>query len=463
MLIPNNIVYVVLISVIVVIFFITTKNSYKYILGLAIAITPWQGGLWIEKISMDFYMSTVLYVIVFILILFKTPKSKLRKKLLLSIFLPALGLFVGSYISASDAIDPNIAFSGPYMFGICYLIFFCVYNVIQKPEDIKFVVLPIAIGLLFEGILGIIQFRFWSFKIGVIDSSQSYMSWRSKGTFFHANAMGLYLLLLIPLAFRQTLLAFRGLKKKKAYAYLIVFLFGCGALFATQNRGSWIGLILAMIIVFIVEFLTNKTRMRKILSRLIIPLAIVLLLFSIRYGSFFHNRLFRDDSAIQMENRKRLQTEAREIIEEYPIFGVGVMNYELHKKGAFVHNLFVLITTELGFWGSFFFLWFLISLYWQIRKGQKSSILYVRNMSLAIQVSLFGFLISSTSSPDYLIDLPVASYLWILAGLVAGMNKVSNKYNPATVKAYLEKKKDIDEGRGKTLVESVKKQWASLF
>ncbi len=463
MILSNQIVYVAGIAFIVAIIFLIKRNAYKYILGLAIVMTPWQGGLWIAPIRMDFMMSTVLYIIVFIFMLIKGPKSPIKKRLFIPVLLPFLGILIGSLISISTAYNPPIAFSGPYMFVIHYFIFYCIFNMLQTPRDIKFVLLPLVISLIFQGVLALIQFRFWGFKIGVIDGVQSWMVWRSKGTFFHANALGMYLILVVPLAFRLTLMAFRSKKRRKVQFYLFVFILGTAALFATQNRGSWIGFTFAMVAMFLVELYRNRTKMRKILSRLIIPMGIILLIFTIRYGSFFIDRLFRGDASLQVRERTRMQKDAIKVIKQYPVFGVGIMNYIHHNPAGFVHNLYLLITAEIGFWGLFCYLWFFFIIYLQTRKADKSSNIFVKNMSMGIETAILGFMISSLSSPDYLKNFQIGMHVWILAGLIAGMNKLSDKYNPKSVEDYFSKNKEVDEEKKQKAIVQVKKSWSSII
>jgi O-antigen ligase len=334
---------------------------------------------------------------------------------------------------------------------------------LQTPKDIKFVVVPLVISLIFEGVLALIQFRFFGFKIGVIDSVQSWMVWRSRGTLFHANGFGMYLLLIIPIVFRLTLMAFRSKKRRKGQFYLFVFLLGTAALFTTQNRGSWIGFTFAMITMFIIELYRNRTKMRKILSRLIIPMGIFLLLFIIRYGSFFLNRLIRDDASLQVEERSRMQKDALKVIQKYPVFGVGIMNYIHHNPAGFVHNLYLLITAELGTWGMFCYLWFFFVLYLQTRKADKSSNIYVKNMSMGIETAILGFMVSSLSSPDYLKTFQVGMHVWILAALIAGMNRLSDRYSLQYIEDYFAKKKNVDEDKKQHAIVQVKKIWTSII
>ena len=203
--------------------------------------------------------------------------------------------------------------------------------------------------------------------------------------------------------------------------------------------------------------------MRKILSRLIIPMGIILLIFTIRYGSFFIDRLFRGDASLQVRERTRMQKDAIKVIKQYPVFGVGIMNYIHHNPAGFVHNLYLLITAEIGFWGLFCYLWFFFIIYLQTRKADKSSNIFVKNMSMGIETAILGFMISSLSSPDYLKNFQIGMHIWILAGLIAGMNKLSDKYNPKSVEDYFSKNKEVDEEKKQKAIVQVKKSWSSII
>ncbi len=92
--------------------------------------------------------------------------SKVNSRLHWSILLPAIGMFIGAAISVHSAIDPFAARSGLMIIFERYLAFFCVYNLIEKPSDLKVFVIAIAASLLFQSLLGIAQFRFLTVKIG---------------------------------------------------------------------------------------------------------------------------------------------------------------------------------------------------------------------------------------------------------------------------------------------------------
>jgi len=451
-------VFVVLVTIAGIMAF--TKEKVKNIFAVAIFLTPFQGGLWVEGLHLDILMSNILMLGLGVFVFFTGRDRNPGQKLYLPIFIPYLGMLICGIISSLGARNVIMARSGVYMILERYLVFFCVYNIIRKPEDLKFIIYPFTLSVLFESLLGVIQFRIPSFTIGVIDAAHSFQVWRAHGTLFHPNAFGMYLMLVLPVIFQFLLLAYRAGKKKRLYLYSTTFILGFGGLFASQSRGAWAGFGLGMIIVFLLNFSGNKGKMRNTIRKSIIPLALIAVLFSLKYGSTFVNRIDSNEFNKDYEGRVYLENQAKELIKEYPVFGVGWGNYLEYIDVEFVHNLYLLILAELGYTGLFFFLTIMFIWAQHLYRGRKSDNLFVRNIAFGIIATFMAFILASIPGPDYLIARQMGTVVWMLIGVACVIPGLGQKYSRKVIDQYALKNK-IDEEYKNKIVKNLNDKWAS--
>jgi hypothetical protein len=114
------------------------------------------------------------------------------------------------------------------------------------------------------------------------------------------------------------------------------------------------------------------------------------------------------------------------LIQANPL-GVGIRNYKNHISHEFVHNVFLLVASEVGIAGLVFFIWILIVIFIRIIHCTRKSIISINNLGLSILVSFFAFIIASIAGPDYWIGYSVAMSFWILAGLVVVLNNMADR------------------------------------
>ncbi len=209
---------------------------------------------------------------------------------------------------------------------------------------------------------------------------------------------------------------------------------------ATQNRGSWIGFVAGMVFLLFADLALGQTRVHSVLAKLAVPVLMIVLFLGVKYGGFVYYRLFQDDMTEQIEGRKELEKSAHEVIQQHPVFGVGWGNYQLHVETTeFTHNLFLLILSELGLVGLFFFVWFLVVWLWEIIQCWRSGNVVARNLGIGGLGAMVGFLIASIPAPDYMIIRQVGTHIWIVVGMAAGLNKVSKKYNMRALNRYAQR------------------------
>lgn len=229
----------------------------------------------------------------------------------------------------------------------------------------------LVIGLLFQSVLAIGQFTFQesidgifyffgersftSQTIGIANTTlDGQLIVRPYGTFSHPNVLAGYILISLIL-----LLYTSNIKKKMTSIwYLLVFLLGTTALILTLSR---IVIILWFIVlVFSFRYFAKK----KTLRLFSIFLLSSLILFSFLFPFRERFATLRISSESVHERYEQFKTSSR-IIYDHPLFGVGLNNYFNHVRSYFVsysyyhlqpvHNIYMLTFSEIGIIGLYFF------------------------------------------------------------------------------------------------------------
>jgi len=287
----------------------------------------------------------------------------------------------------------------------------------------------LVMGLMVSAWLGVWQFfaqyAFANKWLGLAyhnpqDSGTSYLEvfsdgkmihWlRSYGSFDHPNIFGFAMVLGII----STLWMFYEKKNSKivtAFLYLALVSLVTG-LYASLSRGAFLGLAIALVIFFLKTHFSN---MKKPLVVAGMSLAIIASLYSAPL--FARSNINARLEQKSINEREIYFQQAKEIIKQHPIVGVGSGNYiaYLREKNPGnpswtyqpVHNVFVLIWAELGVVGLLAFVG-----------------LYGTMIMRALRNSPLGFCLLLALLPAMFLD----HWLWslhfgiIFAGLIVGFN-----------------------------------------
>lgn len=434
--------------------FFLFKEAEKALLGLAIIVAPWQGGLWIKFINDDLRLCTIFIVVVLIFLILKQLKPiqspGITTLLVLIIALATFASFV--------ATEKFEAYRGIFIFVNNLLLFYCILNMIRAPEDVKYIFVAMAISLVFQGLLSLVKYKFMYFKVGVIDEVQSFMRWRAKGTFFHANAYGMFLIFNLPIIIRVLLLSIRYKMRKYIPLWGAAALLGFTGLILSQNRGSWVGFIIGLLFTLHHDFITGKSKMKSTLSRFAVPAFFVLLILTARFGGVVIERMFYSDASMQMDDRQSQWEEAIEIIGQHPM-GVGFRNYQYVGFG-FVHNLYLLMAAEIGVLSLLVFFGILFMFLHEINKGIKSKNTLVHNISLGANHALWGFAAASIVGPDYFYNQGLSMQLFVVLPLIVRLNSIDSHVKSRLLR--FQNTRPSEEQKKKVAVQ-VQRKWLKMI
>jgi len=360
----------------------------KYVLYLYIFSLPWQG-VWLlrepilhgEKWQ---YGTIGLYgsdAVLLILILLSLPLLKNIRNKVDGVMISFIVVVVWAGLSVFWADDQVLA-----VYFACKLFLAgCVFHMARYMSvDMRSIVSVFFLSAVFQSVLGIWQFLSQSSFSSVLLGLSEYESWkpgvsvlknetgrwlRAYGGFPHPNMLGGYLAisLVMIIAWMPT---FMQRKEKQSLLTKSVFVTGIALIFlgllCTFSRIAW-GAFFLGIIGFVVY---NQNYVRTKRKEIVRVLSLVGVIGGICVGIFFSNILFRFDmETIQEEgsvSERIFQVQqAIHMFQHTPWAGVGAGNYTkmllaqdltipvwTHQP---VHNIFLLISVELGVIGGLLF------------------------------------------------------------------------------------------------------------
>jgi len=427
------------------------KKPAEIMMSAALISAPWWGGIWIGFIALDIRLTH--FFMLAALAMSKKSKLNIRKqdKITLWIILPTILLLVWMLLSSSQAHDPTQSISGVVTILLNFLYLITILRISRNISTVNSMMKSIAIGIIITSVIALFQYKIPFFHIGFIDRDfTTFMFWRTRSTFHHANQYGTYQLILLPLIFRQVIIEFKSKQPKRIYLYAFVFALSVFTLYTTGNRGSWVGLVLGLGITIFLDLLRSGSgRTKKVLARVIVIVLILGSIFSLRYGKRIYDRFYgqyESDYKSQLENRRDLDRDAYRLIKLYPYFGVGYKNFNFYKTTPiFTHNLYLLAMSEAGLIGFFFYILILIGFLIQSRKIRKVRNFIISNLGSAFYGTLLSLLLASYVGPDLWISDQVSSHLWIVAGVVMAAYRVFQDMRLTTMKKNINNRIQLDE------------------
>lgn len=216
---------------------------------------------------------------------------------------------------------------------------------------------------------------------------------RAYGSFGHPNVLGGWLILGIICGFMLWQQYCQNKSELKKILVLILTLISSAGLFFTFSRSAWLVLLLILLIFFVIS---KNYRQRLLLLGIIL---IFLSQFFI-FNSLVFSRTDLSNRLEAMSKNERLDQigESWQIIETSPLAGVGINNYTLvlnkiaPNQPAYdlqpVHNIYLLIASELGIIGLILFIFFIWTAILLIQKNSKS-LLLISIFPLFLIISLF--------------------------------------------------------------------------
>lgn len=373
--------------------FFNTEKPQRYILLAAIFLLPWQtrfifgADTLMSGISeygvLSLFAVEMLVVISFVL----KPFIKHNKDFSLTVILGWL-FILAVLASVFGAENRHLAVMAWLHVLASYILFVSLLNETVKPKQ---VLLAFVLGLVVPSLLGVYQAIFGTspssslFGLAPHDAATAGASvvetfsvrWlRAYGSFQHPNifggylAVGLFAIFLFPRWYRS--------REYKNLSYVLSALFAV-VLVLTYSRSAWLAFALSFLITGWMLFTHHRVEMRRV-----VPLGLIITVMVFLTVSLFAQPVFtRFDSTARLESKSI--DERLEGVEQWQtvmsedgkttgrvIDGVGVGNYVVALEESFpgrqvyayqpVHNVYMLILSEVGIMGAIFILLWLASM-----------------------------------------------------------------------------------------------------
>ncbi|MCK5737772.1 O-antigen ligase family protein [bacterium] len=447
------------------VFLLRLKRPEQVLLSASIVSMPWMGGLWLSPVQLDLRLTYIFLLGSLVLSFNSAAKFDRKQKVTALIITPGIVMVVWAAISAFQAYRVELALGGAVILGFNLLYFVVINKNMKKMADVEWMTKSVFLSLFYCSLLAVLQYKIRFFSVGFVDLGfNTFMFWRTRSTFMHANQFGMFQLLILPVLFRQLIIQLRLRKQKTFYIYLGLFLLSLFTLYTTGNRGSWVGFGIGMVVVILLDLMRSKNKkMKRIMLRVIFSILFLTSIAGFRYGDRIYDRFFagsgQSSASEQAEHRENLNVGAYQLLEDNPILGVGMYNFNFYADVIFTHNLYLLIASEIGYPGLFILFWFVLGFLINGIKAIRSTNFYVADMGKALLTVVVAFLIASYPGPDYWQSPQISGTLWtvvaISIGLTRRFNTDSFKFQQKQRQEMLRKQRQFRRVNTETVLETV--------
>lgn len=358
------------------------------------------------------------------------------------ITIPLFMFIVIGILSLAKAKDVHLGLFQIFILLKKLLLIIYISNYVQNAKTMKWILIALFMGFLFESVVGLLQYITQS-KVGLyllgeipddvasIDLIGYKDITRVSGTFWHSNGFAFYLQLVVPL-----FLAIFFVTSYSAYRLLAmsVAIFGIIILVLTLSRGAWISFLVSIFVMVILFF--RESKMKANIIKWIIISIFILAVMIFLFGEMITVRLFGQDYGAAYSRIPMMKT-ALNIIAHHPLLGIGINNYAEsmisydvtgHSFSLYrpVHNLFLLIAAETGIFGLMLFLWLLTRAILMGLKMLKSLEGIKAGIVVGIIAGLIGFIVHA--QVDFVL-LDYMNIFWLYLGLISGIYYSSQSKN----------------------------------
>ncbi|MDD5072666.1 MAG: O-antigen ligase family protein [Candidatus Omnitrophica bacterium] len=210
------------------------------------------------------------------------------------------------------------------------LVYFYFINNINSMKEIKVIVATLAVGLILQTAIVIMQVYFrdtlgllylGELKTPYLSYEEEHQIFRPSGLFGHPNLFSNYLEFLIPLMFAMSFVRRNVALRRLATVAMFA---GGFSLIYTLSRGGWVGVVVASFLLFFIVTARNIYEQKFFFKTLLIVLLAVGILAA--FSPKIIKRVVSRDRGAAAARVSQFYV-AAEIITAHPLVGVGINNY----------------------------------------------------------------------------------------------------------------------------------------
>ena len=346
-----------------------------------------------------------------------------------------------SALSAIQAANPLLSLFDIWQMIKVYFLFFYLANNVRDKRDITFVLSMLAVGVALQALIVLLQFTTGT-TLGILGQQTSSELFRPQmdisyvrrpgGTVGHANTLGRYFVLLLPVGISMFLFG------KKKLLFGITTAVGLLGMIFTLSRSAWIGLIFAMCIILVLFW--RKQLHRIFTPRNVLLGVLALCVVAVTMGPMIYERFVSPDFGATM-SRLTTSKVALRVIRDNPILGVGINNYieildsyydpqDPFTRVAPVHNLYLLFASEIGLIGLTAFLWLMYIVFRELRRAVSRRDAFLSSVGIGLYAGFLALLLMAFSDYVYKHSPPLMTTLWVMAAVAFAVTSYTDKKVP---------------------------------
>ncbi|HNW60097.1 MAG TPA: O-antigen ligase family protein [bacterium] len=370
-----------------------------------------------------------------------------------AITLPTLALITMAGLSLLAARSITLGLFDIAMYVKMLIFFLFLANNLRDQQDVALALSALLLGLVMESGIMVAQYYTGS-ALGLVGTEElsnfvaykrdAQMVLRPGGTVGNVNGFARYLGYILPVA---SILMLTTRERKMFLLSLLAGVGGLVALILTQSRSVWgaylIAMLLALLFVLMRHLITLRTLKRMGAALLLIGGLVFF------YGDTVYNRLTGDDHG-SAKSRLTTARVALEIINDHPVIGVGVNNYDSYirqywhiedpfTKIAVVHNNYLLILAEMGVIGFGAFLWLLAALLVRTVKAMQCRVKFFREVAVGLFASVVCFLLASLAD-GYKSSLTLMYLFWTIAAITEALIRLDEGWHEQTLEFLIQER-----------------------
>ncbi len=340
-----------------------------------------------------------------------------------------------------------------FSFSTSILIAYATASHFGRQERIKTLIIWLAVGVLFTGLVALSQHSIsWPtempfFGTGTEEEllgTQAQSLGRVQAFLRTPTEMAWVISTLIPLIAAPVFYGVKGLVSWERWLLILSSLVGSIGIILSLARGSWIGLVVAILFLTVCAGFHRPRleRQRYLMSAAAAALLVGLVLFP--FSGTIYERLTGDDqgaAAIRMP----LMENALLMIEDNAVSGVGLNGYrstmtKYDETGMFVstvfpnpvHNIFAHITAEIGVFGGAVFILLLGYGMVSALRSCGSTNRLLAALAIGTAIGLVAFVISGVKEPGSLGSTrPPVRTCFLLLGSIMAIGRLADTHKRA--------------------------------
>jgi len=369
-----------------------------------------------ESLFIKFDDIALIFLMLFSLIKIKEWKTtSLDLPIIIFILFCIISIFRGILINSI----PSLSISILYLLKIIHylLLFYFMFNFLNKKEDALFYLRIVFITAVLIGIYGIIE-HFYRYPYYPFTYPFFYRIYERGYFYYEAKHFATYLMFISSLIFG--LLVFNNKDLLKKVGLIAVFLLLCIPLFWTYSRSTYIALVLSLLVI-------SGMRSKKVFT----ITAILFLLFLLFLPPSIKDRIYSIKTALLSDNpysssfayRVQYMRYAFETIKQYPLLGIGLAA----RNRVFYENQFIMFISEIGLLGLLPFMSIiLIILKTAISLYKSAEDKLIKGFSAGYIGGLFGLLFESNALVVFLVSRIMIPF-WIITAIMFWLYKENSR------------------------------------